>query len=436
MKRVGKAIRLIVLFLLVPVFCVTAAWADILDDCDSLSGPGSYQNLTAPGQDIVRWSDPPDGSYLCQQSSRRTATALYRCSDAREVTVAIYSRHGSYAGYSGGELVRGGDELPLWYQSSTGEVYCDGKRMVYDGDLRDFVFLEEEGRPSGLVEYGLSVYCSRDGSDYGKVPVRLIPAWQEGSGAYWYEVYQADLKEGTRYLRLVLTDQSDIQLLGREGRYQFETMGGLSLASVEIIEEGARAQEERRETQFNWDAADENAWLTEELGTGGLPAYRPGEEEGPESLPWGPEENPAGDGPAFQEETGDRMPEEDDSGDETPTGEGPPSSSASKAPSQQRSSQPLIGRNISPEEQSPASAEVAASAPALRREVPLWRRITEPDAMTMLIISLILIVMGLRILWEDGGRGQRRGAAREERYARYTSPDGAPRGEDRDDPEV
>ena len=430
MGPIRKTVRLIFLSLLVPVLCVTTAWADILDPCDSTSGPGSYQNLSAPSQNYIRWSDPPDKSYLCQQNNQRTATALYRCTDAQEVTVAIYSRHGSYAGYSGGELVRGGDELPLWYQSSTGEVYCDGRRMVYDADRRDFVFLEEEGRPSGLVEYGLSVYCSEDGSDYTRVSAQLISAWQEGPSAYWYEEYRAQLEEGTRYLRLVLTDQSDIEILGREERYRFETTGGLSLASVEIIE-GSNTERTHSDDD---EIYGENAWETEESGTGSLPSYQPGEEEGPGSLPWGPEEDPEDGGPAFPEETegGEDAPisEEGSSGGGASSSRSSASSSASGASSQKGSSQPLIGRNGWPEEEASepaAPAEAGSSTPALRQEVPLWRRVTEPDAMTMMIISLILIVMGFRVLWEGSGGNKpgKRGAwkEREERYARYISPD-------------
>lgn len=442
MRPIRKTVRSILLSLLVPVLCVTTAWADILDDCDSASGPGSYQNLSRPGQDYIRWDDPPDGSYLCQQNNRRAASAVYRCSGAREVTVAIYSRHGSYASVVGGGLARGGDGLPLWYQSSTGEVYCDGRRMVYDAQSGEFVFLEEEGRPSGLVEYGLSVYCSGDGADYTRVSAQLLSARREGPGSYWYEVYRAELKEGTRYLRLVLTDQSSIEILGREERYQFEAVGGLSLASVEIIEDGEvePSWEDDWESEPAWEPADgdgrvysEGDWETGAFGADGLPSYQPGEEEGPESLPWGPNEDPEDGGPAFPDESEDPEEDEGEEGASSKKSSGAGSSSSggpssSKAALQQEKSRPLIGQNGAPQEKPKESAETGGPMSALRRETPLWRRVTEPDAMSMMIAALVLLALGIRILWDNGGSRNQHGKKgeaeeREERYARYMGAD-------------
>lgn len=446
MGSIGKTARLVLLSLLVPAFCVTTAWADVSDPCDGAFGPGSYQNLAPPDRDYIGWNDPPDSSYLCQQSNRRTASVVYRCSDARKVTVAIYSRHGCYAVYDGGQLVRGGDELPLWYQPSTGEVYCDGGRMVYDAQLRDFAFLEEESDLSGLVEYGLSVHCSTDGTDYDRVDVRLVSAWREEPGAYWYEVYRADLAEGTGYLRLELTDQSSIEIPGREERYQFESVGGLSLASVEIVEE--KPEQDKDASQYveddddwedwdDWENRDDwGVWEEGELGpaqTGSLPAYQPGEEEGPESLPWGPEEDPGDDWPAFPEETENR--EEDPEPEDAASGSGSSlsggsSAASSKSQSQQKSSsgQKKQGE-ASPEEVPEGSEEAArtvAATPVTRRETPLWQRIMEPDAISMMTVSFTLIAVGVRVLWDSGnqgGFGKSEEILRQEaRYARYQDP--------------
>lgn len=457
MGSMEKTVRLILLSLLLPAFCVATAWADVSDPCDGGFGPGSYQNLAPPDRDYIGWNAPPDSSYLCQQSNRRTASVVYRCSDAREVTVAIYSRHGCWAVYDGGQLVRGGDELPLWYQPSTGEVYCDGRRMVYDAQLREFAFLEEEGDPSGLVEYGLSVYGSTDGINYERVAVRLVSAWREGPGAYWYEVYRADLKEGTGYLRLELTDQSSIEIPGREERYQFETVGGLSLASVTIVEEEPSQVSDPKKDESSsqyvdddddwddrydwgyWDDWEEDwgVWEEGELEpvqgrTDSLPAYQPGEEEGPASLPWGPEEDIRDNRPAFPEETGDdeREPEKSFSENRSSSSGGSQTAS-SKSQSQQK-------KSAAPKEQSEAAreapegsagpAQAVTAAPVLRREVPLWQRIMEPDAMSMMLLSFTLIAMGIRVLWNSGndrrgGIGKSEEEARQEaRYARYTDP--------------
>lgn len=445
MKPIRKATLSVLPLLLVSALCSTTAWADVVDRCVGTSGPGSYQNLSVADQDYIRWENPPDSSYLCQQSNRRAASAVYRCSDAVEVTVAVYSRHGCYAGYDGGELVRGGDELPLWYQPSTGEVYCDGRRMVYDAEGREFVFLEEESRPSGLTEYGLSVYCSTDGEKYVQVSAQLISAWREGPDSYWYEVYRADLTEGTRYLQLVLTDQSSIEILGREERYQFETVGGLSLASVEIVEDEETSQSwaanrEWDDDESRYDDEDWDNWEEDLSGTGGLPSYPAGEEEGAGTLLWGPEEDPADGGPAFPDETEDgNSREEEQSPEESSSGGGSSASggsAASKSQSQRKGApggQEGAADGDIPEAVRRPSEAVQASS-ALRREMPLWRRVTEPDAATMIIISLTLIAMGIRILLENTGGGRERErekrtlAEREAQYARYA-------GYDRDDPD-
>jgi len=460
-KTLGKKKVFLLLPLLLPVLCATVAWADLVDPCDAADGPGSYQGLVLPALDYISWDDPPDDTYLCQQSNRRAAAAVYYCPGATEATVAIYSRYGSYASGSGDGLVRGGDEFPLEYQSSTGEVYCDGRRMAYDAALGEFVFLEEEDSPGRLGEYGLSVSCSEDGKDYEKVPCRLLSAEREGPDAYWYEVYQAGLEEGTRYLRLTLTDQSSIEIVGREQRYQFETTGGLSLASVEIIGEEEAAppsQSEDREpgpsedlTEWedgpgdggeewdNWDDGDDldgpgdQDWETGEAelpGTGSLPSYRPGEEEGPEELPWGPDES-VSDGPAFPDETEDEETEETASsgGDVSSGGSSSPhTSTPQKTPSKagQKGQEPSQ-EDQTPQEEKPLTPE--RPAPELRWEVPLWRRVLEPDAMSMMIIAMTLVVMGIRVLWEEGGDDRGRSGKkrelreREEQYARYMSYD-------------
>lgn len=430
--------------LLLPFLCAVTARADVIDPCDTTGGPGNYLNLTSPGQDYIGWNDPPDEDYLCQKSNRRTASATYYCPGAREVTVALYSRYGSYASGSGDALVRGGDELPLWYRSATGEVYCDGRRMAYDAELGEFVFLEEEGRPTGLVEYGLSVYCSRDGRDYTRVSAGLVSAWREGPDAYWYEVYRADLEEGSRYLRLVLTDQSSIEIVGREQRYEFETVGGLSLASVEIIggEEAAstfrvesrepgsaETSESRREEVPDRQQEDTVTGEITAPGTGSLPSYRPGEEEGPEELPWGPDEET--DGPAFPDETPEEQETEEKLSEEKASSGGNPAASSKGASKTQQKGSSKAGKG---EDGSASRGETEAAlqgkqlvqgepAPALRREVPLWRRVLEPDAMSMMIIAVVLLTMGIRILWEEGGDNRVRGrkSEQEERYARYMS---------------
>ena len=71
--------RLVFLLLrpLVPAFCLVTAWADVTDSCDSLNGPGSYQQLALPEGDPVGWDSPPDQDYLCQESSRRRASVMY-----------------------------------------------------------------------------------------------------------------------------------------------------------------------------------------------------------------------------------------------------------------------------------------------------------------------------------------------------------------------
>lgn len=426
MISIRKATISALLFFLASVLCATTAWADVTDRCDGLDGPGSYQNLAPSDLDYIRWSNPPDSSYLCQQSNRRTASAVYRCTDAVEVTVALYSRYGCYAGYDGGELVRGGEGLPLLYQPSTGEVYCDGRRMAYDAEEREFVFLEPEGRPSGLTEYGLSVYCSRDGEEYVQVSTQLITAWREAPDTYWYEVYQADLTEGTRYLKLVLTDQSSIEILGREERYQFETVGGLSLALVEIVEEeGASSWSANREWEWYDDEGWDN-WEEDISGTGGLPSYQAGEEEGSGTLLWGPEE-PTDGGPAFPDETEDEDGQEAEESPEESSSSGGSSSSKSQPQRKAAAGGQTDAADGDPPEAVQESTKTVQVPAATRREVPLWRRVTEPDAVTMIIISITLMVMGVRVLLENSGRKQERSrekqtlAEQEAMYARYSA---------------
>ena len=114
----GELWKFSALFLLAPLMLAagsTTAMADLQDHCDSGSGPGSYQNLESPSSDYIHWSSPPDGSYLIQSSNRQEASALYECPGGERATIAIYSRHGSFASWDGERLVRGGGEHPLLY---------------------------------------------------------------------------------------------------------------------------------------------------------------------------------------------------------------------------------------------------------------------------------------------------------------------------------
>lgn len=455
MKQRWKNLVGFLLPVLLPALFVTVAYGDLFDPCVTTAGPGNYQGLSAPGQDYISWEVPPDDTYLCQQSNRRAASAVYYCPGAREVTVALYSRYGSFAGGGGDSLIRGGDEQPLYYHPSSGEVYCGDRRMVYDAELGEFVFLEPEGRPSDLERYGLSVFSSEDGRDYTRASVRLVSAEREGSDAYWYEVYRVELEESARCLRLTLTDQSSIEIAGREERYQFETVGGLSLASVEIIgeeeepapgesqdpaEDREPEEEEPEEDEdqggSRWDDEElwngweeEESWEIGEIetegseGTDTLPSYRPGEEEGPEDLPWGPGSGEDGEA-AFPEETEELPEEEPSSGEESPaaSGEGRESEGA-KTSGKAKSGG---GSQIASEKPVPEGKRVTPGEPgdALRRGVPLWRRVLEPEGMTLLILSVCMLVTGIRILWIEGGDGRdrrRRGTRQEEQYARYTS---------------
>lgn len=412
---------------------LTVAMADLRDDCDSAAGPGSYQNLSLPEKDFIRWDSPPDGSYLVQASNSQRATAVYSCPGAERVTVAVYSRHGSFVSWEGETLVRGGEDLPLQYDPSGGEIYCQGRRMVYDAEDGTFLFTEEDEVPSRLEHYGLSIAASSDGTAYFKVPRTLLSASREDPDAYWYEVYEAELEEGTRFLRLTLTDQSSIEIIGREGRHPFETVGGLSLASVEII--GTEADESGsgggagnegtsppggsgNETEENGPPEDDYPeedfpeieeyweegilWFDPEEWTDALPNYILDEELAWEAPFWGPEQDPYA-GPAF--------PEED-----------PEQSEASEAPAESPSSQSAgkSGKNASSGKASPSGdaeeePEEAGIIPVRlpdweRRSgtVPLWRRVTEPDIVTVLLMSASLIVSGLRILWGRRLEGERR----------------------------
>lgn len=468
-KRVSVLLSLLIL---IPVLRCTVAWADLLDNCESESGPGSYYGLSLPEKDFIAWETPPDDSYLVQDSNRQEASAVYECPGAERVTIAIYSRHGSFASREGDALIRGGEEFPLEYDSAGGEVYCQGQRMVYDAAEGAFLFVEEENVPSRLKEYGLSVAASSDGQTYFKVRRTLLSARQESPFSYWYEVFEAELEEGTRFLRLTLTDQSSIEVVGREERYQFETTGGLSLASVEIIgteeeppgpsgeeppsssvpgEDDPASQPTEDEPPKENPPVDEPSeddlpeddlpeddpweedpweeediyweegipWFGPEEGADALPDYYPGEEA--ENPTWGPEEDLYA-GPAF--------PEEEEEEEEPPVEEPPPevpNSSEGNASSQssQKSQTPKKGSSSQAESNGePEDGEEEKLVPvripdweSRPRTLPLWRRITQPEIITVILMTSCPLAAGLRILWsrqEEEGSEQERKEREEE----------------------
>lgn len=452
----SKAALLLPLFLLMSVWGTVIARADVADPCDDPAGPGRYQNLGLPEEDYIGWADPPDDSYLCQQSNRQRASALYHCPGAEQVTVAIYSRHGCWAGWEGDRLVRGIGELPLRYCPSDGEVYCAGRRMAYDGEGMEFVFLDEEA-PSGLTDYGLSISASFDGEAFFPVSCTLLSLEQEGGDTYYYEVYEAELEEGCCWVRITLTDQASIQILGREERYRFEAAGGLSLASVEIVgeeplveplpeplpeppplEPGPSGRPEEPPSvpepppgpalpdvpeeplppvSGGSEGEESPPWWDDGAGSEGgpLPALPPEEGERPGPGAWGPDEGAwQGEGPAFPEE---REEEEGSLGQSASDGAAGQSGSAagkqqgaggkggaSKGEGKGGKGQAASGDAGAGEtgaENEMIAGRRVVDGTTVGKEPPFWRRVLDPDVMAMLWVSALLLTVGLRLLWKE-----------------------------------
>lgn len=383
----------------------TVAMADLSDDCDGASDPGSYHNLEPPQADYTGWDSPPDASYRIQGSNRREAYALYQCPGGETASIAIYSRHGSFASRSGDRLIRGGEELPLLYHPASDEVYCQGRKMMYSAVSGEFLFADEAEAPSGLIPYGLSVEVSADGRNFSPVPRSLRSARREGPDSYWYEVYDVELGSGIRFLKVILTDQTSIQIQGRNNRYSFETAGGLALASVEIVgtEQASWAEDARSGgsidgDQSGWEEASPVWERSSGDGSVFLPEYQPEAEEGWENPSWGPDTD-AESGPAFPEELPQTEgPEEP----EAPSGSASSKSAgkAAKEPgSRSKKSSSAAAAEEGPEEG--GIVPVRISQPQERAAaVPLWHRILEPDIMSMLLISASLLIAAFRILWE------------------------------------
>lgn len=384
----------------------TVAMADLFDDCGGASDLGSYHNLEPPQADYIGWGSPPDASYQIQGSNRREAYALYQCPGGEAASIAIYSRHGSFASRSGDRLIRGGEELPLLYHPASDEVYCQGHKMMYSAVSGEFLFADEAEAPSGLIPYGLSVEVSADGRDFSPVPRSLRSARRESPDSYWYEVYDVELENGVRFLKVILTDQTSIQIQGRENRYSFETAGGLALASVEITGTGEASWEDD-DRPDNFMDEDQSSWeetppVWERSPADHfvfLPEYQPETEEDWETPSWGPGTDVES-GPAFPEE----LPQSEEPEEpEAPSGSAS-SKSTSKAAKEpgSRSKTTKAPSAAAPEEGSEESGiiPVRISQPQERTAVPLWHRILEPDIMSMLLISASLLIAAFRILWE------------------------------------
>lgn len=385
----------------------TVAMADLSDDCGGASDLGSYHNLESPRADYIGWDSPPDASYRIQGSNRREAYALYQCPGGEAASIAIYSRHGSFASLSGDRLIRGGEEQPLLYHPASDEVYCQGRKMMYSAVSGEFLFADEAEAPSGLIPYGLSVEVSADGRDFSPVPRSLRSARREGPDSYWYEVYDVELGSGVRFLKVILTDQTSIQIQGRENRFSFEVAGGLALASVEITgteeaswENDDRSDDSIDEERSGWEEASPGREEASEAYSVFLPEYQPEAEEDWETPSWGPDTD-AESGPAFPEE----LPQtEEPEESETPSGS-PSSKSAGKAAKEPGSRSKTAKSPSAAASEEEGSEEggiipVRISQPQERAAVPLWHRILEPDIMSMLLISASLLIAAFRILWE------------------------------------
>ena len=365
--------------------CLCVGWGAVLED--GSGSTGSYTNLAPQsGGDPVGWASPPSGRYLAQSSNQRAAQAVYPIRDATMVRVSVYSRLGSFASFMDDRYVRGNGgsgEYRLGYSTRDGQVYLDGARMLYDPDDPYFYWFQpEEEVPSGLVDYGLNVYWSADGEEYIRTGTQMTGCEAE-DGAHYYETYEADIDPSARFLKLVLYDQSSLEVLGRAEPYEYTSAGDLAIASVES---DGRLSVKSSSSQSDGDGYEEEDFFQEEV---------PFREEIIETAP-----NSAAVTPAFPDEF---LPEQ-----QTPKAAGPASSKAAgdsgKAAGKTAGKTggtgkvQLQGENQYREEASAQPVgEIIRPVSLAGGEESLLDRLGTPEGLSVFFFALVCLLLALKI---------------------------------------
>lgn len=239
------------------------AQADIVDSFGDMT-IAEYQNLNAVSAASLGWSGVSDPMVLVQGTSNRS-TVEYRCTGATAVSVRLYTKLPAFATLSaGGVLARtrqAGDRLALFYSPSDDLIYLRYAGSCYTGsyDLNrgEYLFADEAARlPDDAGAYGLSVWYCSDGQ-YQQAAATLM-ADAQCTGCYMQQ-YTAAIPAGSTAVRIVLTEQNTVPVVGRSARYPIKRTGSMALGAIAIAD-AQRVHDDG--TGDAASAADTTPWLT------------------------------------------------------------------------------------------------------------------------------------------------------------------------------
>lgn len=163
------------------------------------------------------------------------------------------------------------------------------------------------------------------------------------------------------------------------------------------------------EEEESWQDWEEN-WSSSWNGADSASGWEFWEEEAQDSPPqWGPALAVPEEEPAFPEE-------EPVISEEPPPAASVPPVSSSKSPASSKSPKKAASSRETvelPEEEVPEAdppgilPRRVTEADLPPEDTPLWHRAADPNILWILLVAVSLVVLGLRILWQEDGRGRK-----------------------------
>lgn len=228
MKATVKKITLkIVAVLALFSMAVPCAAKEVVNNCDTIAPPAGvqYSNLCEANSHLSKLGidNFPDTTGFGLENNGKEGVMILEVTGAQKVSVSVFSNKGTYAVIGESGPIVGsqgsGQKQELLYSPSKGKVYLKtengkGKEMVYYNVLAVYTFPGEAvPLPEDVVRYGLNVYASQDGTSYQAAKVSLIEGKRYDGrfgNALYYDTYQANLPEGSRYIMVTVNDFATI----------------------------------------------------------------------------------------------------------------------------------------------------------------------------------------------------------------------------------
>lgn len=251
-KSISFSISLLLLFFTVGILLPFLPSAATYTDTFSGTSPSvTYQNLTPTSFSTSGWKqwNSSNGLVLSfQNKNQSTASVTYQVQGCERITVGVFTYAGSFVSLAkDGALVLGvhdaqnpfpSSKVQASYSPSTDRVYTtvSGNQMAeFDSTGNRLVFTPVSSVPTDLIDYGVNISVSSNGSSFRSVS----PSWQRGEfNGLCYEEFSVSIPSNTVAIQVELNGMREIPKKGGgsySGTSRMTMLGNVELSGANIV---------------------------------------------------------------------------------------------------------------------------------------------------------------------------------------------------------